>query len=78
MVHRGLIPCENKKTTVLPVVCFNEKCPRKGSKVPTKTLSKTLAHGHAHGTQNFDRSKPLATRQPSGLAYLPVVNLNTA
>jgi hypothetical protein len=53
VVYRGEKPNENEKTTALTVVCFVEKCPRKGSNVPTKTLGCNTAHGHAHGTQKL-------------------------
>jgi hypothetical protein len=52
VVHRGYIPNENEKTTVLPVVCFVEKCPRKGSHVTTNRLFTKNLHGPAHGTKN--------------------------
>ena len=77
VVHRGLIPCENKKTTVLPVVCFVKKCPRKGSHVSANQLAAAWLHGLAHGTP-FLTPQLAIIPQTGGRPYLPDVILNTA
>lgn len=77
MVHRGCIPNENKKTTVLPVVCFAAKCPRKGSHVSTNQLAAAWLHGLAHGTP-FLTPQLAIIPQTGGRPYLPDVILNTA
>jgi hypothetical protein len=77
VVHRGYIPNENEKTTVLPVVHFVEKCPRKGSHVSTNQLAAAWLHGLAHG-QPFLPPRLAIIPQMGGRAYLPDVNLNSA
>ena len=77
MVHRGYIPNENEKTTVLPVVHFVEKCPRKGSHVATNRLANSRLHGPAHGNANITPHLAIIP-QMGGRAYLPDVNLNSA
>lgn len=77
MVHRGCIPNKNKKTTVLPVVCFAAKCPRKGSHVATNRLANSRLHGPAHGNPNIPPHLAIIP-QMGGRAYLPDVNLNSA
>ena len=77
MVYRGYITNENKKTTVLPVVHFVEKCPRKGSHVATNRLANSRLHGLAHGNANITPQLAIIP-QMGGRAYLPDVNLNSA
>ena len=77
MVHRGCIPNENEKPTVLPVVCFAAKCPRKGSHRATNRLANRRLHGPAHGNANIPPHLAIIP-QMGGRAYLPDVNLNTA